>query len=199
MDIFKKFGGAIKLLHNKWFRLKLKKANSKERAELMRDKFYFLGKNVELYTINFGTEPYLVSIHDNVIVAAGVNFVNHDVSVFNVARLLGLRRGDIDKVGSIELFENCFIGASTILMPNSSVGKNSVIAAGSIVTKHVPDNEVWGGIPAKFIMTIAEYAKRLQGKSSEFPWMPLEKKNKMSESELIRSRQQYFFEDLKRK
>lgn len=165
----------------------------------MRDKFYFLGKNVELYTINFGTEPYLVSIHDNVIVAAGVNFVNHDVSVFNVARLLGLRRGDIDKVGSIELFENCFIGASTILMPNSSVGKNSVIAAGSIVTKHVPDNEVWGGISAKFIMTIAEYAKRLQGKSSEFPWMPLEKKNKMSESELIRSRQKYFFEDLKRK
>ena len=108
----------------------------------MRDKFYYLGKNVELYTINFGTEPYLVSIHDNVIVAAGVNFVNHDVSVFNVARLLGLRRGDIDKVGSIELFENCFIGTSTILMPNCSVGKNSVIAAGSIVTKHVPDNEV---------------------------------------------------------
>lgn len=54
--------GAINLLHNKWFRLKLKKANPKERAELMRDKFYYLGKNVELYTINFGTEPYLVSI-----------------------------------------------------------------------------------------------------------------------------------------
>lgn len=73
MGVFEKFGGAINLLHNKWFRLKLKKANPKERAELMRDKFYYLGKNVELYTINFGTEPYLVSIHDNVIVAAGVN------------------------------------------------------------------------------------------------------------------------------
>lgn len=195
----KNSGGAINLLHNKWFRLKLKKANPKERAELMRDKFYYLGKNVELYTINFGTEPYLVSIHDNVIVAAGVNFVNHDVSVFNVARLLGLRRGDIDKVGSIELFENCFIGTSTILMPNCSVGKNSVIAAGSIVTKHVPDNEVWGGIPAKFIMTTEEYAHKLKEKSHEFPWMPLEKKIKMSESELIRARQKYFFEDLKRK
>lgn len=200
MSIFSKMrGGVIRLVESQFFKLKLRRASAHERAELMRDKFYYLGKNVELYTINFGTEPYLVSIHDNVIVAAGVNFVNHDVSVFNVARLLGLRRGDIDKVGSIELFENCFIGTSTILMPNSSVGKNSVIAAGSIVTKHVPDNEVWGGIPAKFIMTIAEYAKRLQGKSSEFPWMPLEKKNKMSESELIRTRQKYFFEDLKRK
>lgn len=199
MSIFSKMRGVIRLVESQFFKLKLRRASAHERAELMRDKFYYLGKNVELYTINFGTEPYLVSIHDNVIVAAGVNFVNHDVSVFNVARLLGLRRGDIDKVGSIELFENCFIGTSTILMPNSSVGKNSVIAAGSIVTKHVPDNEVWGGIPAKFIMTIAEYAKRLQGKSSEFPWMPLEKKNKMSESELIRTRQKYFFEDLKRK
>lgn len=199
MSIFSKMRGVIRLVESQFFKLKLRRASAHERAELMRDKFYYLGKNVELYTINFGTEPYLVSIHDNVIVAAGVNFVNHDVSVFNVARLLGLRRGDIDKVGSIELFENCFIGTSTILMPNSSVGKNSVIAAGSIVTKHVPDNEVWGDIPAKFIMTIAEYAKRLQGKSSEFPWMPLEKKNKMSESELIRTRQKYFFEDLKRK
>lgn len=37
-------------------------------------------------------------------------------------------------------------------MPNTSVGKNSVITAGSIVTKHVPDNEGWGA-PAHFIMT----------------------------------------------
>ena len=194
MSIFSKMREVIRLVESQFFKLKLRRASAHERAELMRNQFYFLGKNVELYTLSFGTEPYLISIHDNVIVAAGVNFVNHDVSVFNVARLLGLRRGDIDKVGSIELFENCFIGTSTILMPNCSVGKNSVIAAGSIVTKHVPDNEVWGGIPAKFIMTTEEYAHMLKEKSHEFPWMPLEKKNKMSESELIRARQQYFFE-----
>lgn len=90
----------------------------------------------------------------------------------------------------MELFANCFVGANTIFMPNCSVGKNSIIAAGSIVTKHVPDNEVWGGIPAKFIMTTEEYAHKLKDKSHEFPWMPLEKKNIMTESELIRFRQQ---------
>ena len=130
----------IRLVESQFFKLKLRRASAHERAELMRNQFYFLGKNVELYTLSFGTEPYLISIHDNVICAHDVDFVNHDVSVFNAAQYLGLRRDDIDKVGSIELFENCFVGARTILMPNSSVGKNSIVAAGSIVTKHIPDN-----------------------------------------------------------
>ena len=137
MSIFSKMGGVIRLVESQFFKLKLRRASAHERAELMRNQFYFLGKNVELYTLSFGTEPYLISIHDNVICAAGIHFVNHDVSVFNVARYLGMNRGDIDKVGSIELFDKCFVGADTILMPNCSVGKNSIIAAGSIVTKHV--------------------------------------------------------------
>lgn len=44
--------------------------NANQTAEIMRDKFYYLGKNVKLYTQNFGTEPYLISIHDNVTCAA---------------------------------------------------------------------------------------------------------------------------------
>lgn len=163
----------------------------------MRGKFFYLGKNVELYTTSFGTEPYLISIHDNVICAAGVKFINHDVSCFTVARSLGLKEQEFDKVGSIELFDNCFIGAYTILMPNCSVGKNSVIAAGSIVTKHVPDNEVWGGNPAKFIMTVEQYANKLKSTSKEYPWMPMDKKLAMSDSELIRARQNYFFKKTK--
>lgn len=166
---------------------------------MMRDKFYYLGNNVELYTTSFGTEPYLISIHDNVICAAGVKFINHDVSCFTVARSIGLKEQELDKVGSIELFENCFVGAYTILMPNSSVGKNSVIAAGSIVTKRVPDNEVWGGIPAKFIMSVDQYAKKLKSTSKEYPWMPMEKKLEMTPSELIKARQKYFFNNTKSK
>lgn len=186
-------GGVINLFQQQWFKLKLRRASAHERAELMRSQFYHLGENVELYTLKLGTEPYLISIHDNVICAADVHFVNHDVSIFNVARYLGMKRGEIDKVGSIELFDNCFVGADTILMPNCSVGKNSVIAAGSIVTKHVPDNEVWGGVPARFIMTTDEYAEKMKAHSAQFPWMPLDRKNAMTEQELIRSRQAWFF------
>lgn len=197
MSLFSKFGGVVRLFHSQVFKLKLKRASAHERAELMRDKFYFLGKNVELYTLGFGTEPYLISIHDNVICAHDVDFINHDVSVFNAARYLGLRRGDIDKVGSIELFENCFVGAKSILMPNCSVGKNSIVAAGSIVTKHIPDNEVWGGVPAKFIMRTDDYFAKIQAQSEKYPWMPLDKKNGMTEEQLIRFRQNYFFNNEK--
>lgn len=186
-------GGAKNFFQTQWFKLKIKRASAHERAELMRGKFYFLGKNVELYTSYFGTEPYLIGIHDNVICAGDVKFINHDVSIVNVARFLNVERGGIDKVGSIELFDNCFVGAGSILMPNCSVGRNSIIAAGSIVTKHVPDNEVWGGVPARFIMKTEEYAKKLKVKSEQFPWMPLEKKKSLSDAELILYRQKYFF------
>lgn len=45
-------------------------------------------------------------------------------------------------------------------MPNVVIGSNVIIAAGSIVTKSVPNAQVWGGVPAKFIMKTEEYAKK---------------------------------------
>ena len=128
------------------FKIKLRRADPFKKAILMRDKFYFCGNNVRLYTNDFGTEPYLIYIGNNVTCAANVHFITHDVSCFNMARFLGLPENSLDKVGSIILNDNCFVGMNSYLMPNSSVGKNSVIAAGSVVTKKIPDNEVWGGI-----------------------------------------------------
>ena len=95
-------------------------------------------------------------------------------------------------MGSIILHKNCYVGAYSILMPNCSVGENSIVAAGSIVTKHIPDGEVWGGIPAKFIMKVEDYARKIEEKSKEYPW--LENKETMSQQQLIRERQKYFFE-----
>lgn len=165
-----------------------------EKMDMIRPRFYHLGKNVQLFTTSIGTEPYLISIEDNVCVAANVRFITHDVSCFRMAHYLGIDRSKVDKVGGIVLKENCFVGAFTILMPNCSVGRNSVIAAGSVVTKHVPDNEVWGGNPAKFIMTTDEYAKRVVEKSEQFPWTEI--KEKITKEELIIARQKYFFKDL---
>ncbi len=45
-------------------------------------------------------------------------------------------------------------------MPGVTIGKNCIIAAGSIVTKDVPDNSVVAGIPAKILETVEEYAAK---------------------------------------
>ncbi|MNR14199.1 Maltose O-acetyltransferase [compost metagenome] len=47
-----------------------------------------------------------------------------------------------------------FIGGGSIILKGAKIGKNSIISAGSVVTKEVPSNEIWGGNPAKFIKKI---------------------------------------------
>lgn len=44
-----------------------------------------------------------------------------------------------------------FIGPRAIILPGVTIGKAAIIAAGAIVTKNVPEFEVWGGVPAKKI------------------------------------------------
>jgi acetyltransferase-like isoleucine patch superfamily enzyme len=51
----------------------------------------------------------------------------------------------------ILLKRNAWIGAGAIVLPGVTVGENSVVAAGSVVSKDVPDNVVVAGIPAKVI------------------------------------------------
>lgn len=55
------------------------------------------------------------------------------------------------KKGIVELCDDCFIGANTVICNAVRIGKNSIVGAGSVVTKDIPDNEIWGGNPARFI------------------------------------------------
>ena len=49
---------------------------------------------------------------------------------------------------------NVWCGANTIILPGVTVGDNSVIAAGAVVTKDIPENVIVGGVPAKFLKKI---------------------------------------------
>lgn len=55
---------------------------------------------------------------------------------------------------NIEIGENVWIGTRCTILKGVSIGKNSVIAAGSIVSKSIPANVVAGGIPAKVIRAL---------------------------------------------
>lgn len=50
-----------------------------------------------------------------------------------------------------EIGDDVWIGANVIILPGTSIGSHSVIAAGSVVTKSVPDYAIVGGNPAKVI------------------------------------------------
>lgn len=53
--------------------------------------------------------------------------------------------------GSVTIGDYVFIGPRSIILPNVNISKGAVIAAGAVVTKDVPEFEIWGGIPAQKI------------------------------------------------
>ncbi len=53
--------------------------------------------------------------------------------------------------GKIEVGDYVFIGPRSIILPGVTIGTGAVVAAGAVVTKDIPDFEIWGGVPAKKI------------------------------------------------
>ena len=110
--------------------------------------------------VNFGTEPYLVQIGDQVKITNDVRFITHDGGV-NVLRNMNLL-SNADIFGRIFVGNNVFIGNCVIIMPNVTIGDNVVIGAGSIVTNDIPSNSVAAGVPAKVINTIDAYHEKVK-------------------------------------
>ena len=51
----------------------------------------------------------------------------------------------------VKICENVWIGENAIILPGIEIGKNSIIGAGSVVTKNVPENCIVAGNPARII------------------------------------------------
>lgn len=139
--------GRIKLLYHKIRFASI--IDGCKRAEYLRKHQLLkkMGKNCMFQSRNFPMDPRLVKIHDNVTIAANVTLCTHDA----IRHMLYFFDGGeyAPYLGCIEIEENVFIGIGSIIMPNVHIGKNSIIAAGSLVLKDVPAGSIVGGIPAK--------------------------------------------------
>jgi acetyltransferase-like isoleucine patch superfamily enzyme len=75
-----------------------------------------------------------------------------------------LRREGLEgtKSTSIQIGDDVFVGANSIILKGVAIGDRAIIGAGSVVTKNIPANEIWAGNPARFIRKIDYSIHNLQ-------------------------------------
>lgn len=89
-----------------------------------------------------------ITIEDNVLIGSGVKIWDTD---FHPVEYQNRIDKSEPQSAPIYIKEGAFIGACSIILKGITIGKHSVVGAGSVVTKDIPDNEVWAGNPAHFI------------------------------------------------
>ena len=108
-----------------------------------------VGKNVFINTgcrfqdqggIRIGND---VLIGHNVVLAT----LNHDFAPYNRATMHPV---------PVHIEDRVWIGANATVVPGVTIGENSIVAAGAVVTKDVPPNTIVGGVPAKVLKKIDE-------------------------------------------
>lgn len=65
------------------------------------------------------------------------------------------------KSSPIFIAEKAFIGGNVSILKGVQIGRNSIVAAGSVVFNSIPENEIWGGNPAKKIVSLSFFVKNL--------------------------------------
>ena len=88
-----------------------------------------------------------ITIEDNVLLAPKVSLLTEQHPIYPENR-----QSLVPK--PIHIKKNVWIGAAATILPGVTIGENSVVAAGAVVTTDVPANTVVGGVPAKFIKNI---------------------------------------------
>lgn len=124
-----------------------------------------IGRDVKIFSLHpgaFGSEPYLVTIGDGVILTANVKFITHDGSTFIFRKAFP----DLDVMGPIRIGDNTFIGSGSTILPGVSIGKNCVIGAMSVVTRPIPDDCVAVGAPAKVLGDTNSFMRALLEKNA---------------------------------
>lgn len=143
----------------------IKLMSKKSYIEYLRNRGVRIGDNCIIEkSAYFGSEPWLISIGNNVRITQDVKFITHDGGLWTLRKLGKIDANEV-KYGKIVIGDNCNISWNTIIMPDVVIGNNCVIAAGAVVTKNIPDGEVWGGVPARFIETIDEYYMKIKDKT----------------------------------
>lgn len=147
--------------------------SSGKRADYLRNHhiFYHIGKNCTIVERKVPLYPRLISLGDNVHLAAKVLMVPHDaihLCLNNLEQSLREGKRYRERIGCIEIGDNVFIGSNSTVLYNVKIGSKVIIGAGSLVNKDIPDNSVAVGVPARVIGTFDDFAAKRE-KAQMYP------------------------------
>lgn len=146
-------------------------------VQKMREEGARIGVNTHIFSNIALSEPYLISIGDNCTISTNVSFITHDAS----AGVIMGREHYSDLCGKIVIGNNCFIGNSSIILYGITIADNTIIAAGSVVTKSVMEPGcIIGGNPAKIIGKVDKFKDKYK-----YNFLALHGKNAAERKELI--------------
>lgn len=107
----------------------------------------YIGENTFINVYSNICARESITIGNNVLIANGVTIVDHDHCVPIT---------DMNKFVSkpIIIDNNVWVGSNATILKGVHIGRNSVVAAGAVVTKSIPENVIVAGIPAKIVKQI---------------------------------------------
>jgi len=112
---------------------------------------------------------FLLEIGDGAVISARTIIELHDSCIPNV-----MGRG-LNKIGRVCIGRRSYIGVSSVILPGVSIGDGAIVGAMSLVNRDIPGEEVWAGIPVKFICTVQELDKKRKSESGDrtayFDWI----------------------------
>lgn len=123
---------------------------------------FFVGKNAELEIgdyVGMSSTSIVCEKHIRIgdFVKIGGNVVIYDTDFHALdSELRKSLESDMNNTNKKDVIigDNVFLGAHSTILKGVQIGNNSIVGASSVVTKSIPDNEIWGGNPAKFIRKI---------------------------------------------
>ena len=130
--------------------------NGKCRIDVRDNAVLSIGDNVGMSDVTI-TCHQKINIGNNVLLGVGVQIRDTDNHSLNPEHRKDVKLDwTYKKTAPIQIKDSAYIGAYAFILKGVTIGENAIVGAGSVVTKNIPDNEIWAGNPARFIRNIIQ-------------------------------------------